>query len=41
MIIRWDEHTQKLVLPDSRVDWGCGGVNPGSSHGGHLVFGRR
>jgi len=33
----WYEHTHELVLPDSRVDWGWGGVNPGSSHGSHLV----
>jgi hypothetical protein len=32
------EHTQELVLPDSGVNRGCGGVNPGSSHGSHLVF---
>jgi hypothetical protein len=38
MVTRWDERTQELVLPDSRVDWGWGGVDPGSSHGSHLVF---
>jgi hypothetical protein len=37
MVTYWGEHTQKLVLPDSGVNWGCGGVDPGGSHGSHLV----
>jgi hypothetical protein len=38
MVTCWGERTHELVLPDGRVNWSCGGVNSGSSHGSHLEY---